>query len=95
MLSDLGKECFKHINYRADIKNPFKYGRAICDIAKKLDRGIDDARKLYDLRELFNDHNGVLFINNFNEIETDVDNDNIVFILTPDYEVDGDLERTI
>ena len=60
-----------------------------------MDRGIDDARELCDIRELFNDHNGVLFINNFNKLETGVDNNNEVLILTPDYEVDRDLEQII
>lgn len=83
------------ISCRTKKKNPFKYARTICDIAKKPDRGINNARELCDLRELFNNHNGVLFINNFNEIDTDVDNDNEVLILTPDYEVENDLDQTI
>ena len=60
-----------------------------------MDRGIDNARELCDIGELFNDHNGVLFINNFNELETGIDNDNEVLILIPDYEVYRDLEQTI
>ena len=92
MLSYLAKKSFKHISCQTDKKNPFKNIWTNTDIAKKLDRGIDDTRELCDIRELFNDQNGILFINNFNKLETSIDNGNEVLILTPDYEVDIDLE---
>ena len=95
ILSYLANKSFKYISCQTDKKNLFKIIRTNNDIAKKLDRGIDESRELYDIRELFNDRNGVLFINNFNELETGVDNDNEVLILTPDYEADRDLEQTI
>ena len=95
MISYLAKTSFKYISCRTDKKNSFKSIRTNTDIAKKLDRDIDHARKLCDIRELFNDHNSVLFINNLNDLETGVDNDNEVLIITPDYEVDRDLEQTI
>ena len=49
-------------------------------------------RKSIDFRELFDDHNSVLFLDNFNDIEASVDNNYEVLVLTPYDKIDKDLE---
>lgn len=91
-LSYLDRESSDHISCQTNKKNTFKYTRAIYDISKKLNKGIDEKRALYYFSELFNEHNGFFFVKNLNEIKIVLDNDHEVLVLHHNYESSNSLE---